>query len=628
MADLVKKDVKYLNKDFAQFRRNLINFTKTYFPNTYNDFNESSPGMMFMEMAAYIGDVLSFYTDTQARESLLTHAEERYNLYQLAQITGYKAKTYTPSTVKLDTYQLVPALGTGTSAVPDMKYALTIKAGARIGTEGPPAIKLRTLDSVDFKLTSSISPTDITVYELDDTGNVTYYLLKKQVSAISGELKEKTYTFTNPKVYDKIVLPEEDTNVLEIVEIRDSENNLWTEVDYLAQDTIMEPIRNIAFNDPETSIFEGSCPYILKLKRTPRRFITRLREDHRTEIQFGAGISSDADEEIIPNPKNVGMGLNYLKRSVDTSLDPSNFLYTSTYGLAPNDTVLTVKYTVGGGVKDNVAANTITIKDNVEYEDTSEPLAPTTLQQAKDSVQFNNPDPAVGGKSAQDIENIRRDAMANFAAQNRSVTKEDYIVRCYAMPAKYGSVAKAYIIQDNQIDSTDPNSRIPNPLALNLYCLGYNENKAFIPCNTAIKENLKTYLSQFRMMTDGISIKNAFIINIGIEFEIVVRPNYNANEVVLRCIDYLKKRFDNDRLQINEPIMISNLYSSMDMLEGVQSIVDIEITNKYDKNEGYSGNLYDIDAATKNRILYPSLDPCIFEIKYPNKDIKGRSVTF
>jgi len=626
MADLIKKDVKYLNKDFAQFRRNLVNFTKSYFPNTYNDFNESSPGMMFLEMSAYVGDVLSFYTDAQARESLVTTAEERYNLYQLSAMSGLKPKTVTPAIVKLDTYQLVPAIGTGTNAKPDMRYALTVKSNATISTDNE--VTFRTLDSVDFKFTSSVDTTSVTVYEIDDTGNVTYYLLKKSVDAVSGKLKSIDFPFGDPKVYDKIVLPKEDINVLEVVEIKDENNRKWYEVDYLAQDTIMDPIRNIPFNDPDLSTHEGTVPYILKLQKTARRYVTRLREDDRTEIQFGSGISSDADEEIIPNPKNVGMGLNYLKRTIDSSLDPTNFLYTSTYGLAPSDVTLTVKYSVGGGVKDNVAANTITTKGIVEFEDATEPLSGTVLKQAQDSLQFNNPQPATGGKAANNLENIRQEAMANFAAQNRSITKEDYIVRCYAMPAKYGSVSKAYILQDNQIDTSDPYNRIPNPLALNLYTLSYDFNKSFIPPNSAIKENLRTYLSQFRMMTDAVNIKSAFVVNIGLEFEIIPRPSYNANEVILRCIDYIKTRFDNDKMSINEPIMISNIYSEMDKVEGVQSVVDIKVINKYDTNEGYSGHVYDIDAATKNGIVYPSLDPCIFEIKYPNKDIKGRTVTF
>ena len=507
-----------------------------------------------------------------------------------------------------------------------MRYAVTVKANATIKTDDD--IKFRTLDSVDFKFTSSVDSTDVTVYEIDDTGNVTYYLLKKQVDAVSGELKTVEFPFEDPKIYDKIVLPEEDTNVLEIVEVRDENNELYYEVDYLAQDTIMDSIRNIPFNDPDLSQHEGTVPYILKLKKTARRFVTRLREDDRTEIQFGSGVSSDADEEIVPNPKNVGLGLTHLKRTIDASLDPTNFLYTNTYGIAPSNTTLSVKYSVGGGVQDNVAANTITTKETVEFEEETEPLDGTVLQQAKDSVQFNNPQPASGGKKANNIENIRQDAMANFAAQNRSITKEDYIVRCYAMPAKFGSIAKAYILQDNQIDTSDPNNRIPNPLALNLYALSYDFNKNFIAPNDAIKENLKTYLSQFRMMTDAVNIKSAFIVNIGLEFEIVVRPNYNANEVILRCIDFIKTRFDNDRMSINEPIILSNLYSEMDKIEGVQSVIDIVITNKFDTNEGYSGHVYDIDAATKNRTIYPSLDPCIFEIKYPNKDIKGRSITF
>jgi hypothetical protein len=626
MSDLVIKDVKYLNKDFAQFRRNLINFTKTYFPNTYNDFNESSPGMMFLEMSAYIGDVLSFYTDTQARESFVTTAEERYNLYQLSAMNGFKPKTTTPAVVTLDAYQLVPAIGTGILARPDMRYALTIQSNAEVSTDS--GIKFRTLDSVDFKFTSSVSSTDVTVYELDDTGNITYYLLKKSVDAVSGELKTKEYAFTDPKIYDKIVLPKEDTNVLQIVEIRDSANRLWHEVDYLAQDTIMDTVRNIPYNDPDLSQYEGTVPYILKLQKTARRYVTRLREDNRTEIQFGSGISSDADEEILPNPKNVGLGLSYLNRTIDASIDPTSFLYTSTYGLSPSDTTLTVKYSVGGGIQDNVGANTITTKNVVTYGDASEPLDPILLAQTKNSVQFNNPIPATGGKTANNIDNIRQEAMANFAAQNRAITKEDYIVRCYAMPAKFGSISKAYILQDNQIDTSNPYTRIPNPLALNLYTLSYSHDKSFIAPNSAIKENLKTYLGQFRMMTDAVNIKTAFIVNIGIEFELISKPNYNSNEVILRCIEYLKRRFDNDKMNINEPIMLSNITSELDNIEGVQSIVELIVTNKYDTNEGYSGNVYDIDAATKNKIIYPSLDPCIFEIKYPNKDIKGRTVTY
>jgi hypothetical protein len=637
MADLVKKEVKYLNKDFAQFRRNLINFAKNYFPQTYNDFNETSPGMMFIEMAAYIGDVLSYYTDTTLRESLVSEANEKANLYLLSQLYGYKPKRTAPANVMMDIYQLVPSraksvggnLG-GDNNTPDYRYALSVKPGAQISTET--GEKFRSLQPVEFGVSSSFDPTDVSVYETDAAGNVTYYLLKKQVPAVSGLIKTKEFIFEDPKPYDKIVLPEDDINVIDIIDIYDTDGNRWHEVDYLAQDTIYEDIQNISYNDPDLSNYKSTVPYILKLKRTPRRFVKRLREDDRMEIQFGAGVSSDADEDLIPNPKNVGMGLSYLARTIDQSLDPSNFLYTSTYGLAPNSTTLTVRYSVGGGLKDNVSANTLVQIDSVEYHNfVNEQLLDATLMQfAKDSIVMNNPNPAMGGRSAESLDNVRQNAMATFAAQNRTVTKEDYIVRAYSMPQKYGMIAKAYIIRDDQIDTSDqipPQDRISNPMALNLYTLGYDQNKKLMPCNTAVKENLRTYLSQYRVLTDAINIKDGFIVNIGIDFEIITLPNYNSNETLLRCIEYLKRKFDIDNMQINAPILISSCMAELDQIEGVQTVVDFGIKNFYDTEEGYSGNVYDIAMATKNNIVYPSLDPCIFEIRYPDQDIRGRVTT-
>jgi hypothetical protein len=621
---LVKKDVKYLNKDFAQFRQNLINFTKTYYPNTYSDFNESSPGMMFVEMASYVGDVLSYYTDVAFRESLLTSAKEEANVLQLAQLFGYKPKLNSPAIVELDVYQLVPAIGTGTSATPDNRYALSIQPGMQV--VGNDNIVFRTISSVDFSASSSFDPLDITVYEIDGSGNVQYYLYKKQVKAISGEVKTATFTFTDPRPYDKITLP--DTNVLEIISVVSDDGSSWREVDYLAQDTVFEDVENIPFNEPSLSKFRGSVPYILKLRKTPKRFITRIREDLRMEIQFGSGISSDSDEELIPNPVNVGSGLEYLSRTTNNNIDPTNFLYTSTYGLAPNNEVLTVTYAVGGGVADNISANSLNSILSVEY-NTATQIYNVDLTQTKTTLAINNPTAASGGKTKDDVDNIRHAAMAAFAAQNRAVTREDYIARCYAMPGKYGSVAKAYIVSDSQIDTSDndyPRETISNPLALNLYTLGYDHLGNFTPLNIAVKENLRTYLSNYRILTDAINIKSAFIVNIGVEFDIIPRPNVNSNEVILRCISRLKTLLNNNRMQINGSINISNLMTELDKIDGVQSVSRLEIVNHYDPEYGYSGNVYNIAGATKNGIVYPSLDPCIFEIKYPDSDIKGRIV--
>ena len=384
MAELIQKDVKYLAKDFGEFRQNIINFTKNYFPDTYNDFNESSPGMMFMEMASYVGDVLAYYTDSNLKESLLASAEELPNVQAIADALGYKTKNVIPSLVDIDVYQTVPVIGSGVNAKPDYNYALLLDAGMEIKSNS--GVDFRTLMPVDFNSTGSgASERTVTVYQIDETtGTPTYYLLKKGTQAISGEIVTKTFEFNEPKIYDKIVLPED--NAIEILDIYDDAGNKWYEVPYLAQDTIQESIRNIPEIDPALSSYNSSAPYILKLKRTAKRFVTRFRSDNRLEIQFGAGISEEHDRDLIPNPENVGLGIKGFKREIDLSIDPANFLYSSTYGQAPSQTTLTVRYTLGKGITDNVPANSIQEVEEVTYGSATADLDASLVTQAKNSV--------------------------------------------------------------------------------------------------------------------------------------------------------------------------------------------------------------------------------------------------
>jgi len=621
---IVKKDIKYLNKDFGTFRNNLINFAKNYFPDTYSDFNESSPGMMFVEMASYVGDVLSYYSDQSFRESMLSLAQEDSNVLLLGQLFGFKGQLNSPAQGSLDVFQLLPAIGTGDNARPDWRYALNVQAGMQCTSDSD--VTYRTLTGVNFGTSGSNDATDVSVYEIDSSGNVQFYLLKKTVPIESGEVVTYDVNFSDPKPYDKIILPE--TNVIDIISIVDNLGNTWHEVDYLAQDTIFEDVLNTQFQDETLSEYKSTVPYILKLKRSARRWVKKLTDENKFEISFGAGVSSDEDEELIPNPKNVGMGLEYLKRTTTTSIDPTNFLRTKTYGLAPDNVTLTITYTVGGGLNDNSSVNTINnISEKVIQSNAAN--SQVDLAFVESSLAVNNPLPVVGGREKDDLESLRQNAMASFAAQSRAITREDYITRCYAMPKKYGSVAKAYIIGDTQQNSNDktyPRETISNPMALNLYTLGYDINKNFVPCNPAIRENLRTYLSNFRMLTDAISIKTAHIINIGVNFDIIPRPKYNSNEVLLRCIDLLKRLLSNDNMQINAPINLANLQTELDKVEGVQSVARFEITNLFSLLQGYSGNLYDIPGAIRNNILYPSLDPSIFEVKNPDGDIKGRIV--
>ena len=584
--------------------------------------------MILMEMSAYVGDVLSYYTDTNLKESLLEQATERGNIFDLANTLGYKANNSVSGHVTLDVYQLVPAIGSGVNVAPDYNYALSVKSGLRVKqTDGNATF--RTLDSVDFKFSSSYDPTDVTIYESDDSTNLPiYYLLKKQVRAVSGTVKITKFSFTDPVAYDKVLLNE--TNIIDVISVKESDGDAWTQVPYLAQDTVFEEVANLAENDPELSVYRSESPSLLKLRKTSKRFITRVRSDNKLELQFGAGVSSNNDEEVVPNPDNVGNGLAGFRKEIDVDIDPSNFLFTRAYGQAPSDTTLTITYTVGNGVADNVEAETLTDIEFIEFDDDINSTSNTSIVNfAKNSISVTNLEPATGAKSQDTLQDIKNNTLANFATQNRLVTREDYIIRSYSMPSRFGSVAKAYIVPDDQIQQQDLiESRVANPLAMNLYVLGFNSAKELTELNNAVKENLKSYLNYYRMLTDAVNIKNGFIINFGVDFEISVLTNYNSNEVLLKCIDSLKTYFNIDNWQINQPIIRSEITNIIGNVKGVQTVISVSVQNLHKTSLGYSGNQYDLDAATKSGIIYPSLDPSIFEIKFPNSDIKGRVVSY
>jgi hypothetical protein len=618
------KDVKYLSKDFNSFKSQLIEFTQNYYPNTFNDFSEGSPGMMFLEMAAYVGDVLSFYTDTQLRETFLLLAQEKENIYNIAYALGYKPKVTTAASTNLDIFQLLPSKIVNGVYKPDFNYTLTVNENSQFSsTDG---ISFYTENQVNFGFSSSFDPTTISIYQYDDSSNPEYYLLKKTTQAVSADIKTQTFTVGAPEQFRTLTLF--DTNIISIESVIDTDGNRYDEVPYLAQDTIFEEIENTGANDPDLNSFNKQTPYLLKLKKVPRRFVTRFKTDNTLELQFGAGISDKSDEDIIPNPDNIGLGIKDGRSKLDTAYDPSNFLYTKAYGQVPSNTTLTVTYLVGGGIESNVNSNTITTIETLKTFNKPN-INNALLNFVRGSVAVTNPEKAVGGGVGDTLEEIRMNAMAAFSAQKRTVTKEDYLIRTLSMPPRFGRVAKVYITQDDQISplTTEPN-RIPNPLALNLYTLGYDRNKKLTNLNTATKTNLSTYLEQFRMLTDAVNIKDAFAINFTVDFEIVTFKSYNNEEVILNCISELKDFFNIDKWQINQPIIISEVYNLLGNVLGVQSVESISFNNISGANVGYSQYKYDFSQATRGGIIYPSLDPSIFELKYPNSDIKGRVTTY
>lgn len=615
-------NIKYLTKDFDQFRESLIELARNYYPNTYKDFNESSPGMMFIEMAAMVGDVLSFYSDKQLQESFINLSSEKKNVYNLAQNYGFKPKNITPSQVDLEVKQLVPAKFEDNKYVPNMDYALHLR---ELVVSTKDNIQFYTIDDIDFKLNTVNSPLVISVYEMNNSGVIQYFLLTKKVKAISGNIDTLDYEFTTGKKYDKIVLDVE--KVSDIISVTDSDENVWYEVDYLSQDLVPMAVSNTEYNDPELSVYASSVPYILCYKQVARRYITRLRADDTYELQFGAGLGEEADEEIVPNPMNVGIGIDYFRRAETVAIDPNNFLNTKTYGQVPSNTTITIKYATSNGLINNVKSGMITDIISMEFYPMPDSLDTNIIDLLKydtdRGIKVNNSEPAYGGINRKPLDVIKREAIEHFSSQNRAVTREDYIIRTYSMPAKYGAIAKAYIDNDTQV-MYNASQRVVNQNALNLYVLAYNDVGNFVPCNLALKRNLIRYLNKYRLLTDAINIKDAFIINVGIKFDIVSRPGYNSYEVILRCIDKIKSVYSNYNMEINKPIIISNLYSDLDIVEGVQTVSNVEFINLVGGD--YSENEYDLKSATRNNIIYPSLDPCVFEIKFPDKDIVGRTI--
>jgi hypothetical protein len=446
------------------------------------------------------------------------------------------------------------------------------------------------------------------------------------------------------------------------------------EVPYLGQEMVFINETNTISNSSDLYQFRDTVPYLLKTLKTARRFTLKINENRTTTIQFGAGDPSASDEQLIPNLKNVGLGLPNSISRLEESFDPTNFLKTKTYGTSPSNTTITVRYLVGGGINSNLSQGTLTTLAGVQFEEdllTFNASQRIVYNRVKNSLAVDNEVPAVGGRGPETLEEIRQNALANFGSQNRAVTARDYQVRALSLPAKYGGIAKAYASADGTLDNNSPSSILAspnslqqftdivmdfveradsneptegevkeqiknfligktdnvnetnNPFAINLYLLGYNQNGNLTPINKAIKQNLKTYLNEYRMLTDGVNILDGFVVNIGVEFEVITLEGYNKSEVVTQCINEIRNFFQIDKWTFNQTINLNELELVIANVEGVSSVPKLHISNKC--RGQYSINSYNIDAATKDKIIYPSLDPCVFEIKFPNSDIKGRA---
>ena len=620
---MANKNITYLNKDFNTFRTALIEYAKAYYPTSYNDFSTSSPGSMFIDMASYVGDVLSFYLDNQVQENFLEYAKQTNNLYTLAYMMGYRPKVTSAAITTLDVYQQIPSSGSNYN--PDFNYAMIIEAGMQVRSSINNSNYFYCPNRVDFNLSSSIDTTDISVYTTDGNGNPNTYLLKKQTQALSGQVKTINLSFGAAERFPTRTI--QDTNIIEILSVYDQTTGFrWYEVPYLAQDFILNPVTNTALLYPQLYQEANEVPYIIERLPVPRRFVSRFNTNDLLELEFGAGIQSTSGS--IPNPFNVGIGTVNGIDLLNTAYDPTNFVVNESYGLAPTNTTLVASYLAGGGAGSNVGTNELTqvVSSNITFPN---PVNLTTADSIKGTLATSNAVRAVGGGDGDTADSIRLNTLAKFPSQMRAVTQQDYLGTVLGMPPKFGQVAKAYVTKDtatfSQYLRNEPGER--DPLATSIYILGYNTDGTFAVPGLALNKNIQTYLSDYRMLTDTILLKPAYIINIQVGFDVIIRPNYTSREVIAACLVALKAYFARENWQINQPIIMSEIYTLLDQIAGVQTVQKVAIKNIAGTTAGYSQYSYDIPGASLNGVIYPSLDPSIFEVKYPDTDIQGRIVT-
>tara|TARA_B100001123_G_scaffold417814_1_gene521024 strand:- start:10303 stop:12093 length:1791 start_codon:yes stop_codon:yes gene_type:complete len=586
--------VKYTNRDFESIKADLINYAKVYYPDTYQDFSEASFGSLMMDMVAYVGDVLSFYLDYQANETYLDTAIEKKNLFSLAKQLGYKRPQAFTATGKCAFYVQVPSNSTGD---PDSDLVPILKAGTTLASSAGNSFILSS--DVDF----TRSDVQKVVAEMNSDGSAKTYAYKAYGDVISGITETEILTVGSYKKFLKLDLGGE--NISEIISVVDAEGNEYSEVPYLSQNTVYQALRN-----PSTDTEDA--PYILREKLVPRRFIVEVDDEGVTSLRFGYGSESTLTDNEFPDPTDVALNRYARNYYSDDSFDPSILLKTDKFGIVPPQGQLIVTYRRNDSDSVNTAAGAINTVVTPELSFTTDDLPSSdNYQTIVASLDVENEEPLVGDIKDLTAEEIRTRAIDAYASQNRAVTRQDYLSIIYRMPPKLGAVKRANIVQDK--DSFKRN--------LNLYVVSEDVNGRLAQSSSTIKENLKIWLSQYKMINDTIDILDGQIVNIGIEFTVLGKLDANQTEILEKCNSALKQKFA-EQLLFGAPFYISDIYRVLNDIPDVVDAQTVKIVQKTGTN--YSTYDFDIDNATTadgRFIIVP--ENVVMEIKYPDIDIVG-----
>ena len=548
-----------------------------------------------LDMTAYVGDVLSFYLDYQVNESFLDSAIENQNINRLARQMGYRQSGTAVSEGIVTTYVLVPASSTGVS--PDLRYAPVLRNGTKFNATNGSVFTL--IEDIDF---SKSENEVITATVNTTTGLPTSFAIKARGRIRSGELKVEYFSVGEYVRYPKFTLS--DTFVTEIVDVFDASGNRYYEVEYLSQDTVYSPVIN-RNNDSD------NVPYIMKPRVVPRRFVTEF-QGTSTSIQFGHGSEENLTTDLLSEPANVVLDMHGKNYVTDKSFDPTNLIETDSLGVAPSDTTLTVIYRSNNTQNVNISANSLeSLADvDIRFQNPNQ-LQDSEIRNVIASLEFENEEPIVGNVEAIEAEEIRQRAYGLYAAQNRAVTKEDYKALIYKMPSKFGAIKRCNLVQDK--DSFKRN--------LNLYVISENSNGDLIRTPQTLKNNLKTWLSNYKMINDTIDILDGKIVNIGIEYEILVDKEENRFAALDLSNRVLANRFAR-KFEFGEPLLFSDIFQVLKNIPNVLDVGEVRIVKR--TGAQYSDVDFSIDrySSADGRTIIPPED-FIFEIKIPSSDIRG-----
>jgi len=608
---LKEKSLKYLNKDFQTVKRDLMNFSQAHHSGVFQDYNESSPGMALMEFVATATDILSYYQDVQFEEIRQENARQIENVVSFAKSQGYRPAGKRAARAIQTFFIEVPATTVAGASVPDDSYSGILSKGSK--AQGPDGVIFETLDDIHFSASaptpSTFNKRFVTGSQFDPTTGVpTFFALRKDAEVIAGETKNETFSIVDFEQFKTIELSNSD--VIEVLSVTDSDGNEWTEVEFLAQEMVFEAITNSG-DDNDT------VPFVLKLKAVPRRFITdRDPLTQKTSLIFGSGNGVSFDDELVPNLADLALPLPGRRTFSSFVIDPQNFLKTQTLGLSPYNTTLTVNYRVGGGAQTNVAPGTIKSMLEANFDFTSTSLDPSLKSGVIGSIETTNISKSEGGAAEETIPEIQANRSAYFAAQNRTVTREDFIAQVMSIPAKFGKPEKVYVRRNNI-----------NGKAVDIHVLAKDPDGHLTRASSTLMNNIRTFLLQKRMMTDGVNLLHSDIMNMKIDFGVVIGPKLNRQEVLAKCLSVLNDYFDVDKMQIGQPIVLSDVSGELQKIYGVISVYKLEFKNAFGTQESgliYSNTRFDTRAATQSGIIYCP-ENSIFEVKFPRKDIFGET---